>query len=99
MSDLQLMIHAPTEAALQRARRNAANLAAAAPDAQIEIVLNGPAVAAALDTPHETDDLLRLCGNTLANINRDLPAGLEKVSAAVLHIAERQRDGWGYMRA
>lgn len=99
MHNLQLIIHAPTETALQRARRNAANLQSASPDAQIEIVLNGPAVAAALDTPHDTDGLLMLCGNTLANINRDLPAGLQRVPAAVLHIAERQRDGWSYMRA
>lgn len=99
MPNLQLIIHAPTEAALQRARRNAANLQAAAPEAQIEIVINGPAVAAALDTPDATDGLLRICGNTLANIHRDLPAGRQCVPAAVLHIAERQRDGWGYMRA
>lgn len=99
MPNLQLIIHAPTEAALQRARRNAANLRTAAPDAQIEIVLNGPAVAAALDTPDDTDGLLRLCGNTLDNIKRDLPTGLQRVPAAVLHIAERQRDGWSYMRA
>ncbi|MDA3920566.1 MAG: hypothetical protein PF501_07800 [Salinisphaera sp.] len=99
MSRLRLIIHAPTENALTRARSNAANLLAAAPGAQIEIVVNGPGVAAALATPHESDPLLRVCGNTLSRMQRTLPDGLIGVPAAVLHIAERQRDGWAYMRA
>ena len=50
---LRLVIHAPTEAALARARANAANLLRAEPAAAVEIVINGPAVAAALASPHD----------------------------------------------
>lgn len=99
MSVLRLIIHAPTASALARARSNAANLLAIRHEARVEIVINGPAVAAALDNPHDTDALLRVCGNTLARLGRDLPDGLVQVSAAVVHIAERQQAGWAYMRA
>jgi len=99
MAALQLLIHAPTADALTRARNNAQNLLATAPDTAVEIVINGPAVAAALDAPHDTDVLLRVCSNTLARLERPLPATLCSVPAAVLHIAQRQRDGWSYMRA
>lgn len=75
MSVLRLIIHAPTASALARARSNAANLLAIRHEAQVEIVINGPAVAAALDNPHDTDALLRVCGNTLARLERDLPDG------------------------
>ena len=98
-SALRLIIHAPTEAALKRARNNALNMQAAVPDAEIELVINGPAVAAALASPHETDALLRVCRNSLAKLNQTCPAHLQSVAAAVVHIAERQRDGWAYMRA
>ncbi|SMH35595.1 hypothetical protein [Azospirillum agricola] len=96
---LRLVIHAPTAAALERARRNAANLRKARPDAAIRIVANAEAVAAALDRPDsDTDPLLRLCGNTLARLGRTAP-GLTVVEAGVLDIAEAQAEGWGYMRA
>lgn len=96
---LRLIIHASDPASLERARSNAANLLACAPDAQMEIVVNAGAVAAALAATHPTDAYLRLCGNTLRKQQLDAPADIVIVPAAVLHIAERQRDGWGYMRA
>lgn len=96
---LYLIIHAPSETALARARSNAANLRAAAPEAQVEIVINGPAVAAALSQPHATDELLRVCDNTLARLAQSPPAHWVRVPAAVLHIARRQQQGWAYMRA
>lgn len=96
---LCLLIHAADEASLARARNNARNLLTAEPSAAVEIVLNGPAVAAALATPDNTDRLLRLCANTLANQDLEAPAEIARVKAAVLYIAQRQRDGWAYMRA
>ncbi|KAA2316305.1 hypothetical protein DL237_08700 [Pseudooceanicola sediminis] len=100
MTPISLLIHAPEPDALARARNNARNLLKAAPDARCEIVVNAAAVAAALEHPDpETDALLRICGNTLARTGRSAPEGLTVVTAAVLHLAERQRDGWQYMRA
>ena len=71
----------------------------AEPAAAVEIVVNGPAVAAALASPHDTDRLLRVCANTLANNDLEADPQLARVKAAVLYIAQRQRDGWAYMRA
>jgi len=96
---LRLIIHAADDASLARARSNAANFVAAASDAQVEIVINADAVAAAIDTPHATDPYLRVCANTLANKKLEAPVSLVQVPAAVVHIAQRQRDGWAYMRA
>ncbi|MBP2301351.1 DsrE family protein [Azospirillum picis] len=96
---LRLVIHAPTPAALERARNNARNLLKARPDAEVRIVVNAGAVAAALDTPDgDTDGLLRVCGNTLGRLGRSA-GGLTVVAAGVLDIAEAQAAGWGYMRA
>lgn len=96
---IQLLIHAPTPGSLERARRNAANLHKADPQAQVEIVANAGAVAAALADAHPTDAHLVLCQNTLAATGAQAPAHIKTVSAAVLHIAQRQADGWAYMRA
>ncbi|WP_323718114.1 DsrE family protein [Paracoccus aminovorans] len=97
---LQLVIHAPDEASLARARSNARNLLAAAPDARCEIVVNAEAVVAAIALRDPaTDGLVRLCGNTLRNKDLEAPAGLKTVPAAVLHLAERQAAGWQYIRA
>jgi uncharacterized protein len=97
---ISLLIHAPEPEALVRARNNARNLLKAAPDARCEIVVNAGAVASALDQPDpETDALLRICGNTLQQTGLIPPEGLTVVVAAVLHLAERQRDGWQYIRA
>jgi len=96
---IRLLIHAPTAGALQRARRNAANLLQAEPGAQVEIVANAAGVAAALAEPHATDDHLVLCRNTLAATGAQAPQALRVVPAAVLHLAQRQGEGWAYMRA
>jgi NitT/TauT family transport system ATP-binding protein len=96
---LRLVLHAPTPGALTRARSNARNLRKAVPDAGIEIVVNAAAVATALAEPDpSTDDLLRLCANSLSA--KGLAPGPHRtVVAAVLHIAQRQNNGWAYMRA
>ncbi|MES1925531.1 hypothetical protein [Salinisphaera sp. T31B1] len=96
---LRLIIHAADEASLARARSNAANFLAAIENAELELVINAGAVAAALACPHATDRHLRVCANTLRNNGLDAPAAWPQVPAAVVHIAERQRDGWAYIRA
>ncbi len=99
METLRLLIHAPTATALERARRNLANLLKLAPDAQVELVINAGAVAAALSQPDPLDGHLRVCRNTLTANQLTAPEGVEVVPAAVLHIARRQAEGWAYMRA
>ncbi|MBB3190397.1 hypothetical protein [Halomonas cerina] len=99
MATLRVLLHAPTAEALARARRNARNLIKARPDAEVLIIANAAAVAAALATPDETDPLLRLCGNTLAAQGLDNTAGLPMVEAAVVTLAECQAEGWAYIRA
>lgn len=97
---LQLVIHATDEASLARARSNARNLLAAAPNARCEIVANAEAVPAVISLRDpSTDSLVRLCGNTLRNKDLEVPPDLETVHAAVLHLAERQAAGWQYIRA
>jgi len=96
---VRLLIHAPTPGALERARRNLANLLKVAPDAEVELVANATAVAAALEHPHPLDAHLRLCRNTLENNALTAPPHIAAVPAAVLYIAQRQAQGWAYMRA
>ena len=97
---MMVILHAPTEDALARARSNAKNLKAAEPDATVEIVANAGGVRAAIATPDpDTDDALRLCGNTLRTASIEPPATLVVVDAAVAHIARRQAAGWIYIRA
>ncbi|MBZ9567049.1 hypothetical protein [Modicisalibacter tunisiensis] len=100
MSTLRVLLHAPTADGLARARRNARNLVKARDDAQVLIVANGAAVPAALAEPDPvTDRWLRLCRNTLTAQGLDNTAGHEEVEAAVVFLAERQADGWAYIRA
>ncbi len=99
MKNLRLIIHAPTVGALERGRRNLANLLKQAPTAQVELVINAGAVAAALDAPSPLDSHLRVCRNTLEANQLNAPEGVSVVAAAVLHIAQRQAEGWAYMRA
>ncbi|MCS4502509.1 hypothetical protein NYO91_00310 [Arhodomonas aquaeolei] len=96
---LRVLLHAPTPEALARARRNAANLLSARPGAEVRIIANGAAVAAALATPDATDNHLRLCRNSLAAQGLENTAGVEEVDAAVVTLAELQADGWAYIRA
>lgn len=94
----RVLLHAPTPDALKRARSNARNVLAADPAAEIEIVVNAGAVAQALeDADPQTDSLIRLCRNSLRNLQRD-NAGFRTVPVAILHIVERQTDGWAYIR-
>jgi intracellular sulfur oxidation DsrE/DsrF family protein len=97
---LRVLIHAPTAAAVARARNNAANLRQAAPDAEVRIIVNAEGVAALLDAPQpDTDCRTLVCGNTLKRIGRTAPAPLQTVPASILAIAAMQREGWCYVRA
>lgn len=94
----QLLIHAACSDSLGRARNNASNYLKQDPTAQIEIITNAGAVAAALENPHPTDTLLRLCGNTLTNTKKQ--ATTQKVvPAAIVYLVEKQKEGWLYIRA
>lgn len=97
---VKLIVHAPTPAALVRARRNVVNLLAADSEAEIELVVNGEAAAAALGSPDPaTDGHLLLCANSLASAGLHPPEGIRTVDAAILYIAQCQADGWSYFRA
>ena len=56
----KLIVHAPTVAALARARRNVANLLKADPEATVELVVNGAAVGEAIDVGLYAEDVI-LC--------------------------------------
>jgi len=98
---LKILIHAPTPAALARARKNAANLLRARPDAEVRLVLNGEAVAAALEGAPDTSDALTwLCPNTLANTGLAAREPMRPLPApAILALATLQGEGWAYVRA
>lgn len=100
MSQIRLLIHAPTPEALKRAQNNARNLLKLNDDAEVEIVVNGPAVAAAVQII-ESDIRARLvlCNNSLTRQQLEAPAGVRVVAAAVQYLALQQMQGWAYMRA
>jgi NitT/TauT family transport system ATP-binding protein len=95
-----VVLHAPTPGALTRARRNLANLLAEAPHAEVRLIANGGAVAAALAAPEPASDgHLWLCRRTLAREALDPSPHLATVDAAVHEIARLQSAGWAYIRA
>lgn len=98
---LQILLHAPTPAALARARSNANNLMKHSPAPQVRILLNADAVAAALDTPDAAaDPLTLLCPNTLQRIGREARAPFAVLQeGSVLALARMQGEGWRYIRA
>ena len=100
MTPLKILIHAPTPAALQRAQSNLKNLLQLKPDAELELVVNGPAMAEAITiSDPEIKGRLRLCQNSLRGQGLTPPADMQQVSAAILYLSERQRQGWSYVRA
>ena len=100
-SPLRVVLHAPSAAAVARARSNALNLLKEQPTAQVRIVLNADGVAAALDAPHpQADPHTWVCPNTLDKTGRTAPAPLRVLPVgAVLVLAQMQREGWIYLRA
>ena len=96
----RLIIHAPTVASLHRAYRNLANFLEQEPEVQVELVVNGEAVAEAINTLEpQIAGYVVLCENSLSAAGLAVPAGLRTISAAIHHISQRQAEGWSYFRA
>jgi intracellular sulfur oxidation DsrE/DsrF family protein len=96
----RVILHAPTPAALARARSNLRNLARADPAAEIRILANAAGVAAALDRPDaEADRHLVLCENSLRAQQLTPPETIATVPAVVQALVELQAAGWIYIRA
>ena len=96
---IRTVIHASPPDALQRARNNAVNMAKQWPNSEVELVVNGPAVPAAIEHSHATDACLRLCENSLLRFELEAPEHIRTVPAAVVWIVERQQQGWHYISA
>ena len=97
---MRILLHAPTEGALRRARANFRNLVRDNPGVEVRIVANAEAVPAALeDRDQEADRVLALCENSLRARNLAAPQELRTVAVAMRAIAELQQDGWIYIRA
>ncbi|VTU13216.1 hypothetical protein SRS16CHR_00456 [Variovorax sp. SRS16] len=98
---IRILLHAPTGSALQRARNNAANILKDDPAADVRIVVNAEAVAAALDQPDPAADARTwVCPNTLRRLSREPAASMTVLPhAAALALALLQREGWIYVRA
>lgn len=99
-SSTRILIHAPTQHSVTRARNNAANLRKLEPEAEVVILANADGVAAVLDQPREdTDPFTLVCENTLSRIGRTAQAPLRTVPSSVVAIASMQAEGWLYLRA
>lgn len=97
-TNTRLVLHATCADSLTRARNNAKNLLLHEPSAKVEIVANAGAVAAALDSPQDNDSLLRLCGNTLKNTQREATTQ-QVIPAAIVYLVQKQQEGWLYIHA
>jgi NitT/TauT family transport system ATP-binding protein len=96
----RVIFHAPTAGSLTRARRNLLNFRAAAPTAELRIIANAAAVAAALEHPDpDTDAQLVLCRTSLTRQGLNNDAGVAETDSAVVAIARLQQAGWQYIRA
>ncbi|HEX6145110.1 MAG TPA: hypothetical protein VFZ01_20520 [Geminicoccaceae bacterium] len=97
---LRILFHAPTAAALQRARRSALNVLDAEPAAEIEIVVNAEGAETALVRRDEaTDHLIVVCEATLRRSGLTPLAAHRTVPLSTVFMARRQAEGWTYIRA
>lgn len=104
---LRIALHAPTPGALARARSNLANLRQDRPDAEVLLIVNGPAVEALLDavpgTPQHLDEATLaqtlICPNTLKKLGRQAQAGMRVLPlGGIESLALLQQSGWCYVR-
>jgi uncharacterized protein len=96
----RVVLHAPTSAALERARGNLRNLRRADPAAEIRILANAEGAAAALARPDEDADRhLALCQNSLDAQGLAAPLGIATVPSVVMALVGLQAAGWIYIRA
>lgn len=103
-SPSRVVLHAPTEDGLRRARSNARNLLAAEPGAEIRIVVNAGAVRTLSETRDPaTDPLIVVCANSVRAAGLDAAeiaaAGYALTPAAVVLLIRLQTDGWAYVRS
>jgi|GEM_PF-533943 len=97
---VRLLLHAPTVAALQRARQNAISTLADDPDAEILIIASSKAVLDALQQPDPaTQAFTRVCAKSLKSLEIDAPEDTSTVPAAMTEISRRVWSGWVYVRA
>lgn len=98
--ELQIVLHAPTAGALDRARRNLANILQASPGLKVRILVNGDGVEAALDAPDaKSDGMTLVCPTTLKRINRSAPPPFTVLGEpGVIALARLQAEGWQYVR-
>src|SRR3546814_8579953 len=92
--ELKVILHAPTPAALERARSNAANLRREVPEVDVRIIVNAQAVAAALDVVHtDLDALTWVCPNTLARSEEHTSElqSLMRISYAVFCLQKKNK--------
>lgn len=91
------------------ALRNVANLLADVGSAQVELVFNGPAIAALTTTSPLFEELAAVapgvrvlaCRNSMAGAGlhkADLVPSAEVVPAGISHLVRRQHEGWAYVR-
>lgn len=91
--------------------RNVSNLIAALePEAEVELVVHGPAISLLLPGSPHTETLQALqqrgltvdaCNNTLRSERitpEQLTPGAVIVPSGVAHLVLRQREGWAYLR-
>ncbi len=108
-----LLIHhfgAADEEHLAPAFRSAQNAVLAMPEAAIEVVVQGPAVALLANGSAMAEDVGAAirdgiavvgCGNSMRSAivdSSDLLPGVVSVPAAVAHLAQRQWQTWAYVR-
>lgn len=100
MNTLQLALHAPCPQAFSRALANVSNLLRDYPSAQVELVVNSTALPEALKI--SDGDIIKrlvLCQNSLNAQQLTAPSHFSVVPAAIVHLAQRQQQGWSYVRA
>ncbi|GAA4661624.1 hypothetical protein [Arthrobacter cryoconiti] len=106
-----LVLHAygPDAQHLLGSFRSALNAVAALPHAAIEIVVQGPVVAQlceeefaeSVSNALAAGIAINACANSLRSAGVDAGAllpGVGQVPSAVAHLAQRQWDGWSYIR-
>ena len=97
---MKVIIHAPTQPSLARARSIADELLKTPSEGSIRILAVGSGVAAALDKPEpDTDRLLILCARTLERLGAQPPLGAETCVDTHYMLLRLQRKGWLYIRA
>jgi intracellular sulfur oxidation DsrE/DsrF family protein len=96
---MKVVIHAPDEGALLRARSCARDLLAGRIPGQVRVLANEDGVIQALAQPDpDMDRLLILCTDSLARRGLEAPRGIETTPNGAVLLTQVQRKGWTYIR-